>query len=151
MFTKDGPRVIEYNARLGDPETQVVMTRLDSDLVEVFEAIIDDRIGSTSITWSDDSSVCVVAASGGYPGQFEKGKHINGLDEAKRIDGAVVFHAGTALDDRGRLISSGGRVLGVTGRGNTLEAARERAYHALSLISFEGCHYRTDIARGSSR
>ncbi|HSO75390.1 MAG TPA: phosphoribosylamine--glycine ligase [Blastocatellia bacterium] len=147
MFTSDGPRVIEYNARLGDPETQAVMTRLDSDLVEVFDSIIEARIGSTSITWSDDSSVCVVAASGGYPGEFEKGKPINGLDKAKGIDGAVVFHAGTALDDQGRFISSGGRVLGVTGRGNTLEEARGRTYQAMSLISFEGCHYRSDIAQ----
>ena len=150
MFTRDGPRVIEYNARLGDPETQAVLMRLDSDLVEVLDAIIDGRIGSTSIAWSNDSSVCIIAASGGYPGEFEKGKIINGLEEAKRIDGAVVFHAGTALDDRGRFINSGGRVLGVTGHGDTLEEARARAYKAMSLISFEGCHYRTDIARSSS-
>ncbi|HWN98480.1 MAG TPA: phosphoribosylamine--glycine ligase, partial [Blastocatellia bacterium] len=102
MFTEDGPKVIEYNARLGDPETQAVMMRLDSDLVEIFESIVDARVGSTSISWNDESSVCVVAASGGYPGEFEKGKVVGGLDEANSIDGAVVFHAGTSLDDRGR-------------------------------------------------
>jgi phosphoribosylamine--glycine ligase len=146
MFTEDGPKVIEYNARLGDPETQAVMMRLDSDLVEVFDAIVDARVGSTSISWSNDSSVCVVAASGGYPGEFEKGKDIDGLDQAKSIDGVVVFHAGTALDDRGGFVTSGGRVLGVTARGATLEEARTRAYQAIGQIGFEGVHYRTDIA-----
>lgn len=150
MFTKDGPRVIEYNARLGDPETQVVMTRLDSDLAEVFDAIVDARIGSTSISWSDQSSVCVVAASGGYPGEFEKGKVLNGLDEAHSIEGAVVFHAGTALDDRGRFISSGGRVLGVTARGTTLEKACAQAYDAIGKINFDGMQYRTDIAKAAA-
>ncbi|HTG17347.1 MAG TPA: phosphoribosylamine--glycine ligase, partial [Blastocatellia bacterium] len=106
MFTEDGPKVIEYNARLGDPETQAVMMRLDSDLVEVFEAIADSRVGSTSISWSDDSSVCVVAASGGYPGEFEKSKVIRGLEQAQSVEGVVVFHAGTALDDRGGFITS---------------------------------------------
>ncbi|MFY9609969.1 MAG: phosphoribosylamine--glycine ligase [Blastocatellia bacterium] len=147
MFTKDGLRVIEYNARLGDPETQAVMTRLDSDLAEVFDAIVDARIGTTSIAWSNDSAVCVVAASGGYPGEFEKGKVVNGLDEAKSIDRAVVFHAGTTLDDRGRFISSGGRVLGVTAQGTTLEEARARAYAAIGKINFDGMQYRTDIAK----
>jgi phosphoribosylamine--glycine ligase len=146
MFTEDGPKVIEFNARLGDPETQAVMMRLDSDLVEVFEAIVDSRVGSTSIGWSDDSSVCVVAASGGYPGEFEKGKVIRGLDQANSIEGVVVFHAGTALDDRGGFVTSGGRVLGVTARGATLEEARTRAYQAIGRIGFEGVHYRTDIA-----
>jgi phosphoribosylamine--glycine ligase len=151
MFTDDGPKVIEYNARLGDPETQAVMTRLDSDLVEVFDAIINARVGSTSISWSNDPSVCVVAASGGYPGEFEKGKVISGLDEANSIDGVVVFHAGTALDDRSRFVTSGGRVLGVTARGATLETARLRAYEAMGKIRFERIHYRTDIAESNHR
>jgi phosphoribosylamine--glycine ligase len=146
MFTKDGPRVIEYNARFGDPETQAVLTRLDSDLVEILNSIVDARLGSTSIIWSDDSSVCVVAAAGGYPGEFEKGKVVNGLDEAKSIYGATVFHAGTTFDERGRFISTGGRVLGVTARGTTLEEARERAYAAMGRIGFMGMQYRTDIA-----
>ena len=149
MFTENGPKVIEYNARLGDPETQAVMMRLDSDLVEVFEAIADLRVGSTSISWSDDSSVCVVAASGGYPGEFEKGKDIRGLEQAKSIEGVVVFHAGTSLDDQGGFVTSGGRVLGVTARGVTLEVARRRAYEAIGKISFEGVHLRKDIAVAS--
>jgi phosphoribosylamine--glycine ligase len=151
MLTGDGPMLIEYNARLGDPETQAVLVRLESDLVEIFDAVIDDRIGSTSIEWSPDSSVCVVAASGGYPGSFEKAKPITGLDEATSVEGVVVFHSGTGRDDQGRLITSGGRVLGVTARAKTLETARARTYEAMSCIKFEGLHYRTDIARETVR
>ncbi|MEK6288104.1 MAG: phosphoribosylamine--glycine ligase [Acidobacteriota bacterium] len=147
MLTTDGPKLIEYNARLGDPETQAVLARLDSDMVEILDAVVDGRIGSTSIDWSGDSSVCVVAASGGYPGDFEKGKAIAGLEEAKSIAGVVVFHAGTLRDEDGRFLTAGGRVLGVTARGNTLEGARSRTYQAIGKISFEGLHYRTDIAR----
>ncbi|MEK6408978.1 MAG: phosphoribosylamine--glycine ligase [Acidobacteriota bacterium] len=146
MLTTDGPKLIEYNARLGDPETQAVLARLDSDMVEILDAVVDGRIGSTSINWSDDSSVCVVAASGGYPGDFEKGKAIAGLEEAKSIAGVVVFHAGTLRDEQGSFLTSGGRVLGVTARGNTLDAARSRTYQAIGKISFKGVHYRTDIA-----
>ena len=146
MFTEEGPKVIEYNVRLGDPETQVVLTRLDSDLVDIFEAIIEERMGSLDIEWSNDSTVCVVAASGGYPGKFEKGKIIKGLDEAASIEGVVVFHAGTKLDERGNYVTSGGRVLGATGRGKTLAAARSLAYEALGKITFDEIHYRTDIS-----
>ncbi|MEK6302698.1 MAG: phosphoribosylamine--glycine ligase [Acidobacteriota bacterium] len=147
MFTDDGPKVIEYNARLGDPETQAVMMRLEGDLVEILDAIVDSQIGSTSINWSGDSSVCVVAASGGYPGEFEKGKVVSGLDEATSTDGVAVFHAGTKLVEGGRLVTSGGRVLGVTARAATLQKARDQAYEAMSKISFDGLHYRTDIAQ----
>jgi phosphoribosylamine---glycine ligase len=147
MLTADGPRVIEYNARLGDPETQAILTRLDSDLIEIFEAILDGNIGSQPIAWSDDSSVCLVAASGGYPSDFEKGKLISGLDDAKSVEGVVVFHAGTAQDDRGRFVTAGGRVLGVTARAKTLGDARTRAYEATGRIRFERMHYRTDIAK----
>lgn len=146
MFTDAGPKVIEYNARLGDPETQAVMMRLDSDLVEILSGIIDSQIGSTTIDWSEDSSTCLVATSGGYPGEFAAGKVINGLDSACLVDGVVVFHAGTRRDENGRVVTAGGRVLGVTARCSTLEGARERAYKAMSEISFEGLHYRTDIA-----
>jgi phosphoribosylamine--glycine ligase len=146
MLTREGPKLIEYNARLGDPETQAVLLRLESDLVEVFDAVIDSRVGSTSIDWSADSSICVVAASGGYPGAFEKGKPITGLEEAKSIEGVVVFHSGTVRDERGRFLTSGGRVLGVTARAQTLQQARARAYEAMSRIRFEAMHYRTDIA-----
>jgi phosphoribosylamine--glycine ligase len=146
MLTREGPQLIEYNARLGDPETQAVLVRLDSDLVEVFEALIDGRIGSMPIQWSGDSSVCVVAASGGYPGEYEKEKFIIGLAAASTVGGVVVFHAGTRLDDRGNYLTAGGRVLGVTARAAKLPDARARAYEALSLISFNGMHYRSDIA-----
>jgi phosphoribosylamine--glycine ligase len=146
MLTRDGPKLIEYNARLGDPETQAVMVRLESDLVEIVEAVIDRQIGSHSIDWSSDSSVCVVAASGGYPGEFEKGKPISGLKEAKSVDGVVVFHAGTTRGESGTILTSGGRVLGVTARDATLDAARSKAYEAIGRIEFEGLHYRTDIA-----
>jgi phosphoribosylamine--glycine ligase len=146
MLTQDGPKVIEYNARMGDPETQAVLVRLESDLVEVFESLVDGSIGSTPIAWSEDSSVCVVAASGGYPGEIETGKPINGLDEAKRVEGVEIFHAGTLRDEQGSYLTSGGRVLGVTARAATLREARERAYEAIGRIRFENMHYRRDIA-----
>jgi len=147
MLTNDGPKVIEFNARLGDPETQPILMRLDSDLVEICEAIVERRIGSMAVRWSDDSTVCIVAASGGYPGEFAKGKTISGLDEANAIEGVTVFHAGTARDANERLVTSGGRVLGVTARAATLEAARARAYEAIGKIHFERMHYRKDIAQ----
>jgi phosphoribosylamine--glycine ligase len=147
MLTADGARVIEYNARFGDPETQVIMTRLDSDLVEICEAIIDNRIGEIAVNWSSDSSVCIVAASGGYPGDFEKGKVIHGLDEAAAVEGVTVFHAGTGFNEQLEYITSGGRVLGITARAATLEAARARAYEATGKINFDRMHYRKDIAR----
>jgi phosphoribosylamine--glycine ligase len=147
MLTSDGPKVIEYNARLGDPETQSILMRLDSDLVEICEAIVEHRIGRTRVTWSDDSSVCIVAASGGYPGEFARGKVIAGLDEADSLEGVVVFHAGTSEDAEGRFVTAGGRVLGITARAATLDAARSSAYEAVSRITFDGMHYRSDIAK----
>lgn len=146
MLTSDGPKLIEYNARLGDPETQAVLVRLESDLVEIFDALVGGRLGATPINWSEDSSVCVVAASGGYPGEFEKGKVISGLEKAKLVERAVVFHAGTLRDEQGEFLTAGGRVLNVTARGSTLQQARERAYEAIGKITFERMHYRTDIA-----
>ncbi|HEU4388312.1 MAG TPA: phosphoribosylamine--glycine ligase [Blastocatellia bacterium] len=146
MFTGGGPRVIEYNARLGDPETQAIMMRLNTDLVEIFESIVDCTLSSQEVQWSDDSSVCVVAASKGYPGEFEKGKPINGLDDASAAAGVVVFHAGTTADSTGLTVTSGGRVLGVTARGGSLSEARTRAYAAIQRIDFDGIHYRRDIA-----
>lgn len=150
MLTSDGPKLIEYNARLGDPETQAVLVRLDSDLVEIFEAVVEGRLGSIGINWSRDSSVCVVAASGGYPSEFEKGKQIMGLAAAGSVEGVVAFHAGTQRDDRGNYLTAGGRVLGVTARAATLADARARAYEAMSMIRFEGMHYRSDIAAVSN-
>lgn len=149
MLTSDGPKLIEYNARLGDPETQAVLVRLDSDLVEAFEAVVEGRLGSARINWSNDSSVCVVAAAGGYPGEFEKGKQIIGLAAAKSVEGVVIFHAGTQRDDRGTYLTAGGRVLGLTARAATLADARARAYEAMRMISFDGMHYRSDIANVS--
>lgn len=146
MLTQSGPMVLEYNARLGDPETQVVIMRLTSDLVEICEAIVDRQVGQLELNWSSDSAVCVVMASGGYPGQFQRGKPIEGIEAAHSIEGVVIFHAGTARDRRGNLITAGGRVLGVTARAPSLEAARARAYEAASKISFDGMHYRRDIA-----
>ena len=146
MLTENGPKVIEYNARMGDPETQAALVRLEGDLVEIFEAVVDGTIGSTQINWSNDSSVCVVAASSGYPGAFEKGKPINGLSEASSLEGVVVFHAGTMRDEQGSFLTSGGRVLGVTARAATLQDARARAYEATGRISFDGMHCRKDIA-----
>jgi phosphoribosylamine---glycine ligase len=146
MLTTEGPRVIEFNARFGDPETQAIVMRLDSDLVEVFEAIATHQVGAARVDWSSDSSVCVVVASAGYPNRFEKGKAISGLERAASLEGVVVFHAGTALDPTGSVVTSGGRVLGVTARGSTLGEARRRAYDATHVINFEGMHYRRDIA-----
>ncbi len=146
MFTEDGPRVIEYNARLGDPETQAVLARLESDLVDIFNSIADGRVDEQPIEWSDDSTVCIVAASGGYPSDFEKGKPITGLKEAKTLEGVEVFHAGTMRDEQGSFLTSAGRVLGVTARAATLEDARARAYEAIQKINFERIHYRKDIA-----
>ncbi len=146
MLTRDGPRVLEYNVRFGDPETQSVLLRLDTDLVEICERIIDGSIAGMKIDWSADSSVCVVVASGGYPGEFEKGKIITGLDEAGEVEGVVVFHAGTMRDEQGSFLTAGGRVLGVTARAETLYEARARAYEATGKISFDLMHYRTDIA-----
>jgi phosphoribosylamine--glycine ligase len=147
MFTADGVKVIEYNARFGDPETQVVMMRLESDLVEVCEAIIDQRIAAIEVNWSAEPAVCIVAASGGYPGEFEKGKIISGLDEASKIEGVMVFHAGTVFNEEDVYVTNGGRVLGVTARAATLAQARTQAYEAIGKIAFERMHYRQDIAK----
>ncbi len=149
MLTEEGPKLIEYNARLGDPETQAVLVRLKSDLVEILESIVAGQIGATPIEWSDDSSVCVVAASGGYPGEVEKGNLIKGLVDAKSVEGVAVFHAGTARNDSGDFVTAGGRVLGVTARAATLADARASAYVAINKIKFDRMHYRTDIAAGA--
>ena len=147
MFTADGPKVIEYNARFGDPETQAIMMRLDSDLVEIFEAILDHQIGATEIKWSDEPSVCLVASSGGYPADFKKGKVITGLNAANAVEGVTVFHAGTDMDKEGNFITSGGRVLGVTARAATIDEARRRVYEAIGKIHFDQMYYRKDIAK----
>jgi phosphoribosylamine--glycine ligase len=145
MMTAKGPQVLEFNCRFGDPETQPILMRLDSDLVEAFEASIEGRISDGVFRWSPDPSVCVVMAARGYPGPAELGKPISGLERANALDGVRVFHAGTALVD-GQIVTDGGRVLGVTARAASLESAVARAYEAVRCISFDGMQYRSDIA-----
>ncbi len=145
MMTARGPMVLEFNCRFGDPETQPILMRMESDLVEALEASIEGRVSEAEFTWSPDASVCVVMASGGYPGTFEAGKKIDGLAEAAKMEGVKVFHAGTSKRD-GAFYTSGGRVLGVTARASELETAVQRAYEACGKIGFEGAHYRKDIA-----
>ena len=144
MLTKDGPKVIEYNSRFGDPETQVVLPRLKTDFVDILEAVVDGRLEQQPIEWSDEACACVVMASGGYPGSYEKGIEINGLDADGQISGATVYHAGTSWKD-GKFLTNGGRVLGVTALGKTLPEALKKAYAGVEKISFEGAHYRHDI------
>ena len=146
MMTPNGPKVIEYNARFGDPEAQVVLPRLKTDLVDICEAVIDERLSDLDIEWYDGAAACVVMASGGYPVAYKKGIEMFGLDENGQVDGAIVYHAGTKYED-GRFFTNGGRVLGVTAKANTLDEALEKAYAAVKKISFEGAHYRTDIGR----
>lgn len=144
MITPDGPKVIEYNARFGDPETQVVLPRLKTDFVDIVMAVVEERLAELPIEWSDEACACVVMASGGYPGHYEKGIPIEGLDENGQVDGAVVYHAGTALRD-GKFVTNGGRVLGVTATGETLPEALRKAYEAVGRIHWEGVHFRHDI------
>ena len=146
MMTAKGPMVLEYNARFGDPETQAILPRLESDLVEALEACAEGRLSETEFRWKPGASACVVAASQGYPGRYETGKAIAGLEEAARIPGVEIFHAGTVLD--GEVYrTAGGRVLGVTATGATLEEALQSAYAAMSRISFEGMVFRQDIGQ----
>jgi len=144
MLTDHGPKVLEYNCRFGDPETQPQMLRLDSDLVEILLASIEEDVLAKEVRWSAGASACVILASGGYPGSYEKGKTISGLEEAARFPGITVFHAGTRYEN-GRYLTSGGRVLGVCGAGTTIAAARQEIYKAVRLIHFDGMHYRRDI------
>lgn len=145
MMTARGPMVLEFNCRFGDPETQAVLVRLESDLVDAIDATIDGGLHEGLLSWSKDASVCIVAASGGYPEAFETGKRITGLERAASVSGVTVFHAGTSLVD-GEVFTSGGRVLGVTARAPELSTAVDRAYQALGNINFDGIYYRKDIA-----
>jgi len=144
MITDQGARVLEFNCRFGDPETQVILPRLKSDLVELLEATIDGRLDDATIEWDERVAVTVVLASGGYPDKYETGKPISGLESAASND-VQIFHAGTRRENE-QVVTAGGRVLAVTALGDTVEAARERAYEAVSQIHFEGCHFRRDIA-----
>jgi phosphoribosylamine---glycine ligase len=150
MMTARGPMVLELNCRFGDPETQPILMRMESDLIEAMEASIDGRTSDGDFKWSDDAAVCVVMASGGYPGSYEVGKKIAGLDDAAKLSGVKVFHAGTSKRD-GAFYSSGGRVLGVTARAAELRMAVERAYEACARIHFDNAHYRKDIAARALR
>ncbi len=146
LMLKDGrPSVLEFNCRLGDPETQPVFARLDTDFMDIALAIADERLSEIKVEWKKDAAVCVVLASGGYPGNYEKGKVISGLEKANSVDDVFVFHAGTEFNDGG-IVTSGGRVLGVTATGKNIKTAKEQAYKAVGEIQFEGMHYRKDIA-----
>jgi phosphoribosylamine--glycine ligase len=137
--------VLEFNVRFGDPETQPILMRLKSDLLEVCLAVCDGSLDRITLEWDQRPAVCVVMASGGYPGDYEKGKKITGLDEADRIKDVVVFHAGTAAKD-GQIVTNGGRVLGVTALGQTIADAKAKAYEAVDRIKFDGAYCRSDIA-----
>jgi phosphoribosylamine---glycine ligase len=145
MLTKSGPKVLEFNARFGDPETQVYLPRLENDLVELLDASVNGTLDRIELKWSPMASVCIVMASGGYPGNYAKGKPIHGLDEAAKLPNTKVFHAGTVLKD-GQIVTNGGRVLGVTAWAKDLRSAQAAAYAAVEKISFEGVHFRRDIA-----
>jgi phosphoribosylamine--glycine ligase len=148
MLTNQGPRVLEFNCRFGDPETQPILMRLKSDLLDLLEAVADERLHELEdkVEWDPRPAVCVVLCSGGYPGKYETGKPITGIAEAEAIPDVKVFHAGTKIDDKGRVVTDGGRVLGVTALGSDLATAKARAYEAVQRIQFSGMHYRTDIA-----
>ena len=144
ILTADGPKVLEYNARFGDPETQVVLPHLKTDIIDIFEAIIDERLSGINIEWENRSAVCVILASGGYPGKYVTGLEITGINEAEKDPSVIVFHAGTKLE-AGKYYTVGGRVLGVTAVADTIDDARAKAYAAVGKIKFEGMHYRKDI------
>lgn len=145
MITPKGPKVIEYNCRFGDPETQVVLPRLKTDIMDIFEAINTETLSDLDIQWDDRACTCVIMASGGYPKSYPKGLEISGLENGQ-LDGVTVYHAGTAIKD-GKLVTSGGRVLGVTALGDTLEDALKKSYDAVDKIKFENAHYRKDIGQ----
>jgi len=145
IITSEGPRVLEFNCRFGDPETQALLPRMKSDLLPLLEATIDGTIDQCAIEWDTRAAVTVVLASAGYPGKYETGKSISGLDDAAKLEDVRIFHAGTKRAN-GEVKTSGGRVLAVTALGSTIADAREHAYDAVSRIHFENCHYRRDIA-----
>jgi|SRR5665213_767967 len=150
MLTQNGPRVLEFNARFGDPEAQVYLTRLENDLVELLDASVNGTLDKIELKWKPEASVCVVMASGGYPGNYAKGKIIHGLDDAAKLPGVKVFHAGTAQNGN-EIVTNGGRVLGVTALGKDLKAAQAAAYAAVGKIHFDGAQFRHDIAAKAFR
>jgi phosphoribosylamine---glycine ligase len=147
MLTDDGPRVLEYNVRFGDPEAQAILVRLQSDICEVFDAVARRTLGELKVEWSDDASACVVLAARGYPERPETGARISGIEEAARVPAVQIFHAGTAPSGDGSFLTAGGRVLGVTATGTTLEQALARCYESASHVNWDGMHYRRDIGK----
>ncbi len=147
MITKTGPKVLEFNARFGDPETQVILPRLESDLVEIMLSCIDGKLAKQEIKWNKKAVTCVVLVSGGYPNKYDKGKKISGLDKLVGAKGILVFHAGTMIGQKAEILSNGGRVLGVTGLGLTVKGSIAKAYEGVSKISFEKMHFRKDIGK----
>ena len=150
MMDNDKPHVLEFNVRFGDPEAQPILSRLDSDLFELMKATAEKRLHEVEVKWKDETAICIVLAAGGYPGDYEKGKKINGLDSLKDKEGVVVFHAGTGLKN-GDVVTAGGRVLGVTALGKDIKAAQDNAYEAVKKIDFEGMYYRKDIGNKAIR
>jgi phosphoribosylamine---glycine ligase len=146
MIREGDPKVLEFNARFGDPEAQPLLVRMKSDLVPILEAVVAERLHEVTIEWRPEPTVCVVMASGGYPGAYEKGKVISGLDEAANIPGVVLFHAGTTLKN-GKIVTDGGRVINVTGIGKDIREAITTAYQGVKKIYWEGVHFRTDIGK----
>jgi len=147
MVTKDGPKVLEFNCRFGDPETQPIMMRMKSDIVPIFDAVVKAKLGDKLIEWDERAAVCVVMAAGGYPGKYEKGQVINGIDKVDQLANAYVFHAGTKLNSENEVVTAGGRVLGVTALGDGIKYAIKNAYRAVELIDFKGMQYRSDIGK----
>jgi phosphoribosylamine--glycine ligase len=147
MLTPKGPKVLEFNARFGDPEAQVVLTRMKSDVVDVIEACIDGKLADTPVEFGDDAAVCVILASDGYPLEYKKGFEIKGLENFDGKEDYYCFHAGTKFDEKGRIVTNGGRVLGVTAVGATLKEARAKAYEATKWVDFENKYMRTDIGK----
>jgi phosphoribosylamine--glycine ligase len=145
ILTRSGPKVLEYNSRFGDPEAQAILPLLETDLVEIIKSSLDGKLSSMKLSWRRGGVVCVVIASSGYPGSYKKGMEIFGLREVEEMEDVLLFHAGTRMED-GRILTNGGRVLGVTAYGKNIQDAIERAYSAVSKIHFEGMHYRRDIA-----
>ncbi|RUM42626.1 MAG: phosphoribosylamine--glycine ligase [Desulfurobacterium sp.] len=143
MITEEGPKVLEFNVRFGDPEAQVILRRLSTDLTEVFNSVIDGKL-LDELSWIPETAICVVLASKGYPGKYEKGKEITGIEEAEKLDNVVIFHAGTAVKE-GKLVTNGGRVLNVTALGKDISEARENVYRAIEKVHFDGMHFRKDI------
>jgi phosphoribosylamine--glycine ligase len=146
MITKDGPKILEFNVRFGDPETQPILMRLKTDIIDIIEHILEGKLDKIKIEWEKSAAVCVVLASKGYPGDYEKGKEVTGLNETRVLKDAVVFHAGTSLKDS-KIVTSGGRVLGVTAMADTIGTAINRAYSVVHMVKFDGMHYRSDIGK----